>query len=131
MDDWTSVGRRLRWLKSSNFEAEVGESGSALTVELVVGWRKLRQEFSWDGEAFAKDQIGWRCIDVRLDRRSNGQHGAWEAPEPLLGFLGAESDQRLLQPAMEALDHPVCLGMVWGRHNRLYSPRPRQLLENC
>ena len=31
---------------------------------------------------------------------------------------------------MEALDHPVRLGMVGGRHYGLYSPCSSQLLEN-
>ena len=130
VDDWASVSRRLRGLESSDFKAEVGKSGSALTVELVVGRRKLWKEFPWNGKALAKHQVGWRCVDIWFDRCTNGQHGAWEAPKPLLRLFGSECDQRLLQPAVEALHHPVCLGMIWSRRDRLDPPRPRQLLEN-
>ena len=54
MDDWASVGRRLRGLESRDFEAKVGESGCALALELVVRRRELWEEFPWHGEAFSK-----------------------------------------------------------------------------
>ena len=130
MDDWASVGRCLGRLKSSNFESEVGECGGALTSELVVCWRRRGEEFSWDREALSKHEIRWGCADVWLNSCPYGQHGARQAPEPTLRLLCPERYQRLLQPAMEALYHPVRFGMVGSRHDRLDSPCSSQLLKD-
>ena len=45
-------------------------------------------------------------------------------------LFGAQGYQRLLQSAMEALDHPVRLGMIWSCDDGLDTPSSGQLLED-
>ena len=101
-----------------------------MTRELGVRGRRLWEKFAGDGEPFAEYQICRGRADIRLDRSAYGQHGAREAPEPLMRLFSSQRDQSFLQAAMESLDHPVRLGMVRSCHDGFDSPGFGQLLEN-
>ena len=93
-----------------------------MTLQLVVRRRILLQEFSRNRQAFAKNQISWRCSNVRLDRRPYGKHCARESPEPSMRFLGAECDKRLFESPVKPFNHSVSFRVIRGREDGLDAP---------
>ena len=93
-----------------------------MTLQLVVRRRILLQESSRNRQAFAKNQISWRCSNVRLDRRPYGKHRARESPEPSMRFLGAKGDKGLFESPVKPFDHSICFRMIRGGDDGLDAP---------
>lgn len=66
MDVGSAMSRSLLWLNSCDFKSQVVEEVLPLVVLVLFVWRVTAEYFSWNGKAFTKDQIGWRCAYIRF-----------------------------------------------------------------
>ena len=129
MNYWTSVCRCLGRLESRDLEPQVGERVLALTRELEVRWDCLGKHLSWNGQAFAVDEVGWGSAYVGFDGSSDREESHRKLPKPPFRLVGAKGDERLLEPPMKPLHEAIGFGVIWGRHDCLYPPCPGELLE--
>ena len=59
MNIGATMSRGLFWLHASYLESQIVEEILSLNMFVFVVWWITAEEFPWDGEAFAKDKVGW------------------------------------------------------------------------
>ena len=87
------MGRRRCWLETSHFNPEVGKGGLTLTDELGIGRRGVGENFTWNGESLAVNQISWRCSQIWFEGGSNGQQHHRQFPEPVIWLFRSQSNK--------------------------------------
>ena len=95
------------WLDARDLESEVVEEPFALRLFRCVCRAFSWEEVAWYGKAFSKDDVCWRCVDVRFECGPDGQESARKFPVPLFWLVFDQGVQGFLQSSVESFHETV------------------------